>query len=84
MTLAKSRAVDHPEDALPIYERQVERSIAEKNARGYADAVAGLRAVKELLARLGRSDEFPARVTAVRTTHKQKRNLLKLLDAEGW
>jgi len=84
MTLAKSRAVDHPEDALPIYERQVERSIAEKNARGYADAVAGLRAVKELLARLGRSDEFPARVTAVRTTHKQKRSLMKLLDAEGW
>lgn len=84
MTLARAWAVDHPEDAVPIYERQVERSIAEKTAPGYADAVAGLRAVRELLARLGRGDEFPARVAVVRAVHKQKRNLMKLLDEAGW
>jgi len=84
MTLAAARAVDHPEDALPVYERHVERSIAEKTARGYDDAVSGLRAIEALLARLGRSEEFPAQVAAIRTMHRQKRSLLKQLDAAGW
>ncbi len=84
MALARARATDHPADALPIYERQVEGSIAARNARGYEDAVAGLHTIRDLLARLERSDEFPARVAAVRTAHKQKRNLMKLLDAAEW
>ena len=84
LQLAEARAGDHPDDALPIYERHVERSIGVKNARGYADAVAGLRRIEELLVRAGRGDEFPAYVSKVRASHKQKRSLLKLVDQAGW
>jgi len=84
LQLAAARAGDHPEDALPVYERQVERSIAAKNARGYADAVVGLRTIEELMARLGKGDEFPAFVSKIRAAHKQKRSLLKRLDEAGW
>ena len=36
MEVAAARAIDHPEDALPIYRQQVERAIDQKNKRVYA------------------------------------------------
>ena len=80
MEVAAARAVHHPEDALPIYRQQVERSIDQKNKRGYAEAVELLHSVRVLMDRLGTGDEFPAYLATVRAAHKQKRNLVKLLD----
>ncbi len=84
MELAGRREADHPEDALPIYQQHVERSIGEKNNHAYAEAVELMRKVEELMARLGRSQEFPGYVASVRTAHKPKRNLMKLLDQAPW
>ncbi len=74
----------HPDDALPIFQREVEHLIQTKNNRGYADAVQLMGQVRELLESAGRPDEFASYVTAVRAAHKPKRNLMKLLDAMSW
>ena len=84
MRLAAARKDTHPDDALPIFQREVEDLIETKNNRGYADAVALMGEIRELLERVGRPDEFPSYVTAVRAAHKPKRNLIKLLDATSW
>jgi uncharacterized Zn finger protein len=87
MELAGARAKKHPEDALPIYQKEVERLIGQKDRRSYEAAIALLGRISELLQRLGKGDEFTAQVAAVRAAHKQKRSLVKLLDAAekaGW
>lgn len=84
MEVAAARAIDHPEDALPIYRQQVERAIDQKNKRGYADAVELLHRVRELMDRLDAGDEFAAYLATVRAAHKQKRSLVRLLDEARW
>jgi tetratricopeptide (TPR) repeat protein len=84
LELAAARAIDHPQDALPVYQRQAERAIGLKNRRAYEDAVDLLRSVAELMDRTGAGDEFPAYLAEVRATHRQKRSLMKLLDEAGW
>ena len=84
MEVAAARAVEHPEDALPIYVRQVDRLIDQKNRRAYEEAVELLSMIAELMNRAGRADEFPEYLVQVRAANKQKRSLLKLLDAANW
>jgi uncharacterized Zn finger protein len=84
LELASKREDDHPDDALPIYRRQVERLIGQKNNQAYAEAVAAIRRVQSAMAHLGRGAEFPAYVASVRLSHKAKRNLMKLLAEAGW
>ena len=84
MELAARREAGHPEDVLPIYQRQIERLIDVKKNHTYADAVALMHRVKKLLDRLGRGSEFAAYLAAVRAAHKPKRNLMKLLDEARW
>jgi uncharacterized Zn finger protein len=80
LELAAKRAKDHPEDALPIYQRQIEPTLDRKNNEAYAEAVGFLRKVRELMVRLGREIEFTSYLDKVRAAHKPKRNFMKLLD----
>jgi uncharacterized Zn finger protein len=84
MRLASLREKQHPEDALPIYQRQLEATIDEKNNDAYREAVTLLRKVQRLMSRCDKQQPFAAYLTAVRTTHKPKRNFIKLLDAAKW
>ena len=84
MELAGKREADHPEDALPIYQEHVERLIDQKNNQAYGEAVDLMRKVGELMGRLDRGQDFPAYIDSVRTAHKPKRNLIKLLDQASW
>ena len=84
MEVAAARAVEHPDDALPIYVRQVDRLIDQKNRRAYEEAVELLSTIAELMNRAGRADEFPEYLAGVTVANKQKRSLLKLLDAADW
>ena len=84
MELAARREAGHPEDVLPIYQRQIEHLINVKKNHTYADAVALLHRVKKLLDRLDRGSESAAYLAAVRAAHKPKRNLMKLLDEARW
>lgn len=80
MELAARREKEHPEDALPIYQGQIEPTIELRNNEAYQQAVNLLLKVRDLMTRLGRAAEFVAYLEAVRTAHKPKRNLMKLLE----
>jgi tetratricopeptide (TPR) repeat protein len=84
MRLANIRQDERPEDAIPIFQREVEQLIGTKNNRGYAEAVSLMVHVRDLLASAGRPDDYGPYATAVRTAHKPKRNLMKLLDQREW
>jgi uncharacterized Zn finger protein len=80
LELATKRDKDHPEDALPIYQRQIEPTLDLKNNEAYAETISLLRKVRELMVRLERKDEFTNYLDKVRAAHKPKRNFMKLLD----
>jgi hypothetical protein len=83
MELAAKRDKEHPEDALPIYQRQIEPTLDRKNNEAYAETISLLRKVRELMVRLERKDEFTNYLSKVRTAHKPKRNFMKLLERAG-
>ena len=80
LELAAKRDKDHPEDALPIYQRQIEPTLDRKNNDAYAETISLLRKVRELMVRLERKDEFTNYLEKVRAAHKPKRNFMKLLE----
>lgn len=82
MELAAKREKKHPEDALPIYQRQIEPVLDRKNNEAYKEALGFLRKIRELMAQLGRESEFAHYVSRLRAAHKAKRNFMKLLDQE--
>jgi uncharacterized Zn finger protein len=80
LKLADLRRPEHPEDALGVYRRHIENVIAGKNKRAYAEAVRLIdETMRELYAESGRPEDFEAYVEEVRTAHKPKRNLMKLM-----
>ncbi len=82
LKLADLRRAEHPEDALGVYRRRVEDVIAGKNKRAYAEAVRLIdETMRELYTECGRPEDFGAYVEEVRTAHKPKRNLMKLMAA---
>ena len=84
MTLAVKRQVDHPEDALPIYQQQIEPTLSRKNNEAYRATIGLLREIRGLMARLGREADFARYLESVRAAHKAKRNFVKLLDHARW
>jgi uncharacterized Zn finger protein len=84
LQLASIREGDHPEDAVPIYQRRVERLAAAKNNQAYAEAVDVMKTIGKLMATMEPPRDFRAYVTEVRSRHRPKRNLMALLDGAGW
>jgi uncharacterized Zn finger protein len=84
MRLAELREGEHPEDAIEIYRRDVDRTIDAKNNRAYAEAVDRMKRIRRLMDRGGQGDDFGAYAASVRAANKPKRNLMKLFDAKGW
>lgn len=84
MTLARAREATHPLDAIPIYERAIATQIDAKNNGGYRAAVDLLGRVRMLATKAGEPQRFTDLLAAVRTEHGRKRNLVALLDKQGW
>jgi uncharacterized Zn finger protein len=82
MELAGKREKDHPEDVLPIYQGQIERTLNRKNNQAYREAVVLLRKIRGLTVRLGDETRFTRYLASVRAMHKPKRNFMKLLGGE--
>ena len=74
------RETEHPEDALPIYQRQIEPVLARKNNEAYKEAVEFLNQIRQLMGQLGRDSEFSEYTSKLRAAYKAKRNFIKLLD----
>ena len=84
LELARRREADHPLDAIPIFEDEVERLIAAKNNDAYRQAVETMAHVAKLMRAAAQPDAFAPYAAGVRARHKPKRNLMKLLDSHGW
>ena len=84
LELARRREADHPLDAIPIFEDEVERLIAAKNNDAYRQAVETMAHVQKLMRAAAQPDAFEPYAAGVRALHKPKRNLMKLLDARSW
>lgn len=81
LQLADLRRAEHPEDALTVYRRQVEATIAGKDKRSYAEAVRIIdQTIRPLFTECDRPADFDAYVAEVRATHRPKRNLMKAMD----
>jgi uncharacterized Zn finger protein len=81
LQLADRRRAEHPGDALSVYRRHVEATIAGKDKRSYAEAVRLIdETIRPLFGECGRPADFPVYVDEVRTAHRPKRNLMKLID----
>jgi uncharacterized Zn finger protein len=74
----------HPGEVRPIYQRQIEPTLARTNSDAYRAAVSLLRQVHALLAQLGREAEFGPYLDSVRSRFKMKRNFVKLLERSQW
>ncbi len=82
--LAEARGKDHPEDAIAVYGEQLNRALRHAEPRAYQEAVEILRKIHRLKMRVGKELEFAALLEAIRSTYKARRNLMKLLNVEGW
>lgn len=80
MALAAKWEKEHPEEVLPIYQGQIEPTLAQKNNLAYQQAVDLLRKIRGLMARLRRETAFTEYLASIRAAHKPKRNFMKLLD----
>lgn len=58
LELARHREQDHPADAIPIWQGEVERAIDVKTNHAYADAVAMIARIRGLMEAAGQGDEF--------------------------
>lgn len=84
LNLAARRQDEHPDDAIPLWQRAIERAIERKNNDGYAEAVRLMAHVGKLMTAAGRQGDLAPYAAGVRVRHKPKRNLMKLLDQQTW
>ncbi|MCQ0032454.1 hypothetical protein EFP18_20160 [Burkholderia glumae] len=80
--VAAARARTHPHDAIALYHRLLPSAI-ERGTYGarYEQAFELVQAIAELRSRHDEQAEFAAELDAIRTTHRAKRNFIKLLDS---
>ena len=84
MTLARAREKTHPSDAMDVYEPRVLELINQKKTHAYRSAVDLMERIRHLADAANEPDRFRSLLERVRTEHRAKRNLKKLLDAKGW
>jgi len=84
LELARRREAEHPLDAIPIWQEEVERQIGVKKNHAYAEAVQLIARVGRLMQAADREADFAPYVAKVRAAHKPKRNLMKLFDERSW
>ncbi|MEJ7745633.1 MAG: DUF6880 family protein [Luteimonas sp.] len=84
LDLAAKREKSHPQDALSVYQRQIEPTLDRTHNEAYRQAIALLRKVHGLMRRLDRQADFADYLGGIRATYKRKRNFIKLLERARW
>ncbi len=84
LELARRREEEHPLEAIPIWQAEVERLIDAKKNQAYAEAVELIARVGRLMRAADQKADFTPYVAKLRATHKPKRNLMKLFDERSW
>lgn len=84
LELAKQREQDFPQDALTIYQAEIEPTLALTNNEAYHIVVGLLKKIQLLMQKLDKQEEFTSYLASLRVKHKPKRNFMKLLNEAGW
>ncbi|WP_344575591.1 hypothetical protein [Streptomyces lunalinharesii] len=83
LALADQARATRPAAALGVYLRLAEPLTERTGNAVYEQLVSQLLSIRDCHRRLGSLDQFTGYVTALRTAHKRKRNLMRLLDQHG-
>lgn len=84
LTLARTRENAHPLEAIGVYEPEVFAQIEAKKNHTYRQAVDLLARIRRLADHVGQPERFEDLLGQVRSEHGRKRNLMKLINQEGW
>lgn len=84
LELARRREGEHPLEAIPIWQAEVERLIDAKKNQAYVEAVELISRVGRLMSAADQQADFTPYVAKLRAAHKPKRNLMKLFDERSW
>lgn len=82
--LARERAAERPGDAVAVYRMLLAPTIDLKRDSAYEEAIELLAELHDLLAPAGHEDAHTVLVAEVRSAHRRKRNLMRMLDAQQW
>lgn len=80
MELARLREKNFPADVVPIYQKQVDVLVNQKSNESYSASVKLVGKIRGLMTSLDQARQFDAYLAALRTTHKPKRNFIKLAE----
>jgi uncharacterized Zn finger protein len=83
LRLADASAATRPADALPVYLRAIDGLRSMTGDPVYHKMAGLLLSARACHEALGTTDKFRGYVAALRTDQKRKRNLMKILDANG-
>ncbi|MFF1295281.1 MULTISPECIES: SWIM zinc finger domain-containing protein [unclassified Streptomyces] len=83
LALADQSRAGRPADALVVYLRLAEPLIGHTGNAIYEQLVGLLVSIRECHHLLGTQDEFTAYITALRSAHGRKRNLMRLMEQHG-
>jgi uncharacterized Zn finger protein len=77
--ISGSAAHEHPQDAVAVYRRLVDRSVEQTNNRAYEEAIALVGKIRPLLGK-GVEPTWNDYLNELRFRFKAKRNFMKLLN----
>jgi uncharacterized Zn finger protein len=80
LEIAKARENTHPADAAEIYRARLDDIVGQKSHRGYDEAAALVKKIRNLMQRTNDERGFAAWLDAVRVKHKAKRNFMQRLE----
>lgn len=83
-TLADARRAGHPEDALGVYQRLLERALEHSHVGAYQEAIDLLHEIQMSLELAGRGPEFQIDLDRIRTEQRRRPKLLAMIAAETW
>jgi hypothetical protein len=80
LDIAAACEAEHPEEAIVIYRNQIEITLQRTGNRVYDEAVARVRKIGELFARIDRPGEFRRWLVELKGRYRARRNLVRRLE----
>lgn len=81
LQLAMQSEESRPDDALAVYRDEVTRTLRTADRRAYGEAISLLRRIRDVMAGLGRDEEFRAYAAEVRAANARRPTFRALFDA---
>jgi hypothetical protein len=78
--VAEALSASHPEYALKLYRRGLDRALGAASESAYQESARLLRKIRGLLERLGRAGEWDDLLGMIRLQYKRRRNFMLILD----